>query len=115
MHEMSIITSVFSLIETKIDSNKKNKITTIRLNVGKFSNAVPSSLEFAFSTLKKGTIFENAELIINAIELKCLCLDCKEEMVMTDHRFTCYSCSGNNLKITSGRELFLDSVDVEEI
>ena len=114
MHEMSIITSVFSTIEKKIDRIDEINITAVRLNVGKFSNAIPSALEFAFDSIKKGTVFESAQLTINEIELKCLCIICNKEIIMNDYKFICPHCNGYDLKIISGRELFIDSVDIEK-
>ncbi len=117
MHEMSIITSVFSIIEKELkDGNKisgQSSVAAIRLIVGKFSNAIPDALMFAFNSAKKGTIFEKSELIIKETPLKCLCKSCGLEFILEKHSFICEGCNSKDLSITSGRELFVESIDIE--
>jgi len=109
---MSVITSVFSVIKKNLPQ-KNISVTAIRLNVGKFSNVIPDALQFAFDSIKKGTVFEKALLFINEIELTCLCNDCNKTVVMTKHNFVCENCGSCNLTIVTGRELFIESIDVE--
>ncbi len=115
MHEMSIVMNVFNTIERELEKSHPKQtppVKTVRLVVGKFSNAIPDALLFAFDSAKENTIFENAELEIKETDLICRCRDCDKETVMKKHTFICPECDSKNMEILSGRELFIESIDI---
>ncbi|MBN1683971.1 MAG: hydrogenase maturation nickel metallochaperone HypA [Gammaproteobacteria bacterium] len=78
MHEFSIIQNIFPIIEKNAKDHHLKIITKVTLNLGKSCQCLPDFLQFAFQTLAKNTIAENAELVIQEIPGKSAVLDCIE-------------------------------------
>lgn len=114
MHEVSIVQSLFSILNEKMEKlyGKKIPVSKIKVVVGKLTTVVPDALEFAFELLAKDTIYENAEIDIKYVPLKVKCLDCKAEMVLDEPFMFCRACDSFNLKIISGEELYVETFEV---
>jgi len=56
MHELSLVTGLFEILEEKARDEKALRVTAVTLRVGRLSGVVPELLETAFDTFKKGTI-----------------------------------------------------------
>lgn len=115
MHEMSLITSMLTEITDTLQSGYGSyRVKEIRLKAGRLSNAVPEALQSAFRAAARGTAFEDAVLAIENIPLRCLCTGCKTETESDSLFWACPKCGSEKIRITGGRELFIDSVDIEE-
>lgn len=68
MHEISIISNVISTVEACACENNLNSVTCIYLEIGEFNFIKNNSLFFIFDIMKKETICDNAQLIINNIK-----------------------------------------------
>lgn len=110
MHELALIESVMSMVKASALENGIKRINEISLVVGRFANAVPESLNFAFEALKKDEyIFAHAVLQIKQTPVICRCRQCACEFTLErDYRFVCPRCQVNDIEITSGRELYVD-------
>lgn len=113
MHELSLIASLFEIMEEKARESKAKKIVNVKLQVGLLSGAVPGLLKTAFDIYKKDTIANAAELEIEEVPLKIRCLECEIEMIKDDFAFVCSRCQSSNLKTLAGTELILQKMDVE--
>ena len=113
MHELSLIASLFEIMEEKAKENKAKRIVCVKLQVGKLSGAVPEFLKTAFDIYKKDTIADEAKLEIEEVSLKIRCLECKTEMIKDDFALVCSRCQSSNLKTLAGTELILQKMDVE--
>jgi len=117
MHEMSVLMNIFEAVEETLGKQfdtAKVRVEKIRLQVGKLSMVVPEALQFAFSVAKEGTIFKDAALEIREIPLVATCNECGEKITMDRPIFECTKCGSVDLHIISGRELFIESVEIEE-
>jgi len=68
MHELSIVASLFEIIEEKAQEKGSTKIISVKLQIGKLSGVVPEFLITAFDMYKKDTIAQDAELEIEEVE-----------------------------------------------
>lgn len=116
MHELALVESVMSAVKISAAENNINTVTRIGLVVGRFSNAIPESLEFAFEALKTDeAMFCNAQLFIKQTPVVCRCRQCGREFTIErDFRFVCPDCQSNDIKITGGRELYVDYYEGDE-
>ena len=57
MHELSIIASLFEIMEEKAGEKRAKKIVFVKLRVGKLSGVVPEFLHTAFDMYKKDTVW----------------------------------------------------------
>lgn len=116
MHELSIAMNIFRIIREKLKKmyGKYYPVKKVTVNIGKMSTVVPSALEFCFEIAGKDTIFEGTKLKIVEIPLKIHCEDCGEDMILDEPFFFCRKCDSFNLKILSGKELNVDTFEIDE-
>lgn len=115
MHELSIVQNLMDVVLKSIQGRKPLRLTKINVRVGEFSGVVPESMQFAFDTVKSGTIFDSALLDIDRIPFCARCADCGFEFGMEDDFiFMCPSCGSRNADIISGKELYIQSIEAEE-
>ena len=113
MHELSLIASVFDVLEEKAREHGAGRVTAVVLKVGVMSGVVPDLLESAFDIYKKGTIAETARLEIVVVPVKLRCPDCGGEAVREETDFSCAGCGSRRVEIVEGRELVVERIELE--
>jgi hydrogenase nickel incorporation protein HypA/HybF len=116
MHEISIAHNIHRIVREKIKEmyGKTIPVKKVKMVIGKMSNVVPEALDFALELVSKDTEFENAEYEIDYRPLKVKCKDCKEEMILDEPFMFCRKCESFNIEIISGRELYVDSFEIDD-
>lgn len=113
MHEMALMAGVFDIIKQYTASIEGKKVNRVTLVVGEMTNAVPEALQYAFEVYAAETIGSGAELIIKEIPLVASCSNCGWEGKTEKHMFICPQCSALGMEIKSGRELYVESLEVD--
>lgn len=113
MHELSLVTSLFEVLEEEARKHGAKRVLSVRLRVGAMSGVVPDLLESAFDMYKKGTIAESAGLEIVVVPVKLRCPDCGGEAVREDTDFSCLACGSRRVEIVEGRDLVVDRIELE--
>ncbi|PKM80431.1 MAG: hydrogenase maturation nickel metallochaperone HypA [Firmicutes bacterium HGW-Firmicutes-14] len=113
MHEMALMAGVFEIISRYTADFPEKRVTKVTLVVGEMTNAVPEALEAAFEVYANSTNVEGAELVIKEIPLLARCTECGREGRIEKHMFVCPACSSLSMEIKSGRELYVDSLEVD--
>ena len=113
MHELSIVASLFEIMEEKAQENKSKKIISVKLQVGKLSGVVPEFLISAFDMYKKNTIAHDAKLEIETVPLKIQCKTCDKTTIQEDFVFICPHCGSLDLKTITGKELIMEKMELE--
>lgn len=113
MHELSIIASLFEIMEEKAREKDAKKITLVKLQVGALSGVVPEFLLTAFDIYKKDTLAKDAALEIEEVPLRIQCQKCGKDMIKKDFVFMCTFCGSKDLKTRSGTELLLEKMELE--
>jgi hydrogenase nickel incorporation protein HypA/HybF len=113
MHELSIVASLFEILEAKARENQATKIVRVMLKVGKLAGVVPEFLQSAFDSYKQDTIAAEARLEIEEVPLKMRCRKCATEIEKEDFILVCPSCGSTDIEILEGMDLFLDKIDLE--
>lgn len=113
MHELSLIASVFDVLEEKAKEHGAVRVTGVVLKVGVMAGAVPDLLESAFKTYRKGTLAEGARLEIIIVPIRLHCPDCGGEAVREDTDFSCAACGSRRVEIIEGRELVVERIEME--
>jgi hydrogenase nickel incorporation protein HypA/HybF len=109
MHELSIMQSVVNICE---QNAKGNQIKSVTLEVGELSGIIPNALEFCFESCTKGTLLENAQLIINVIPPKVRCNGCGAIFSAKAYYDSCPQCKGFDIEILFGEELRVKELEV---
>ncbi len=115
MHEVSIALGMVDELTRIARENNAEKITLVKLKIGKLSGIVVDSLKFAFDAIKlEHPIMTTAEIIINEIPLIYKCNDCNTEFEADDLYFPeCTGCKSYNLAIISGEEQHIENVELD--
>jgi len=113
MHELSLVASLFEILEAQRKKEGFKKITAIRLRCGTFSGVVPECLETAFEIYKKETLASEARLILEVVPVKFRCRRCGHEETAHDLPFICSVCQERDIEILDGTELTLVSIEAE--
>ncbi len=113
MHELSIVSSLFEIMEEKSREKGAKKITFVKLQVGKLSGVVPDFLHTAFNIYKKDTLAHGAELEIEEVPVVIECRRCGKIIKKDDFVFICSFCGSKELKTLSGTELILEKLELE--
>ena len=113
MHELSITESILQIANDEANRVGATKIKVIRLKVGAMSQMVPDSVQYYLDLLTRGTIAEGVKLEATVIPVGATCPDCSESFLVENYDLTCPRCGGTG-KITQGRELSVESLEVEK-
>ena len=113
MHELSITQSILDLVTKEAEKQGAQRITLIRLKIGELTNVDPACVEFYLEVIGKGTIAEGVKLEAEVLPLTAECEDCGRRFPVENWDFSCPQCGGGKAKMVTGKELFVESIEVE--
>ena len=113
MHEFSIAQSIIQIVLEEARKANARKVIKVTLNIGELAGVLPESLYFCFELLAKSTIAENATLAIKRIPIGARCSQCEITFQIQDNHFHCPRCGKAAIEVTSGRELQIAQLEVE--
>lgn len=113
MHELAITQSMLDLVLRQAEEAGSGKVGRINLVIGEMTGVVARSVQFYFDFLSRDTPAEGAVLNFKIIPTTARCRDCHREFELGEFDWTCPYCQGNNIDITGGKELFVESIEVE--
>lgn len=108
MHELAITQS---LLETVLGRTGERSVTAVRLRIGQLSGVLPDAMRFCFELVSEGTRLAGAKLQIDEPQGQGWCRSCQQDFAIPDSIPLC-PCGSADVKITSGRELMVTSVEV---
>jgi len=110
MHELSLTQNILNLA---LQNAGEKRILRVNLRVGQFSDEREESIEFYWNDLAKGTLAQDAELHFQRVKAELKCLECGTLFCSEEEASTCPHCFSHRLKLLSGDDVRLDSIDVE--
>jgi hydrogenase nickel incorporation protein HypA/HybF len=113
MHELSITQSLFDLVLDQANKAGVKKVSVINLVIGDMTGIVGDSVRFYLDFIARETIIEGAKLNIKTVATRAMCRDCRKESGLREFDWTCPECGGSNLELISGKELFVESIEVD--
>lgn len=115
MHEMGIAEGILSSsLDAAVEADAV-RITKVRVTIGVLTEVCEDALQFAWEAIRPGTLAEDATLEVTMVEASSRCADCGHEW--THDRYSgaqCPSCGGWLVRLLRGRELKIDSIDIDE-
>ncbi len=113
MHELSITQSMLDLVLEQAKEAGAKEVKKINLVVGGMTGVVEECVQFYFNFLGKGTIAERAVLSFTKVPTTAQCQSCGEHFEVKEFVWVCPHCGSNNMELTAGKELFVESIEVE--
>lgn len=115
MHEVAIVQSLIEQVSEEVRrGGHRGRVTRLQLVIGRLSGVHADSIRFAFEMLGPGTIVEPAQLDIVEPRAECVCQACHARQPIEDLALRCPQCGSGEVRIEGGRELLLQTIEVED-
>ena len=114
MHELGIMTGVAEVATSSAKQAGATKVCSITLLVGEMTEAIEDALRFSFEVLQEGDpLLEGCELVIKNISCHSVCFECGADYDHDRFHMSCPECGGVDTKLLAGRELTIESLEVD--
>ena len=114
MHELSLAQQMVTTFEKCAAEANATKVVKATVKIGALTCVESETLTFAFGIVSKGTLLEHCELIILRVPLTATCSVCSYEGEVNPLLPECPRCGAFGLEVRSGRELVLESIEIED-
>ena len=113
MHEQSIVASLLSTALKNAEKERASKILRICLVVGELSGVEEEAVNFYFGFVSKNTIAAEASIAYRHVPVELRCRKCETVFRPEKYDLHCPHCREQQVDIVAGRELYIDSLEVE--
>ena len=113
MHELSITQDMLDLVLEQAEQAEAKKVGRINLVIGEMTGIVEECVRFYFGFVSEGTPAEGADLHIKKVASEARCRGCGKNFEIDEFDWTCPHCGSKDVEITAGKELFVESIEVE--
>jgi hydrogenase nickel incorporation protein HypA/HybF len=114
MHEMGIAEGILSSALEAARGAGAASINSVDITVGELTEVAEDALQFAWEAIRTGTMAEGAPLNVRMVDAASRCADCGHEWIHDRYSGTkCPSCAGYLVSLLRGRELKIDSIDID--
>ena|SRR5579863_5331280 len=115
MHELSIVSSVVETVMESLVAYPGARVVEVRLKVGALASVVVDSLEFCWGIATEGTPLAGARLVVNTVPVVMHCAVCDADVELEGvQSFRCPRCGEACIDLRQGRELDIESFEIEE-
>lgn len=115
MHELSIVEALIDQVNREVDqAGQSGPVRRLALSIGRLSGVHPDSVRFAFELLTQNTSMEHAEIVIEEPKAVCRCRACGAPTEIDELVVQCPRCAAADIVIEGGRELLLQTIEIEE-
>ncbi len=114
MHELPVTQGILDVAVEAAQKAGAARIASINPTVGDLTSIVDDSVEFYWEILSKGTIAEGAVLHFRREPAAAACVDCGHTWNVTPPIMPqCLQCGSARIRVTGGREFFVESIEVD--
>ncbi len=113
MHELGITENIVNITLAKADEAQAKKVSQINVVIGEMSGFVTDCIQFYFDALSRDTIAQGAVLHFELVPAQLRCRSCSAIFTPEDTLWTCPECRERSVEIFRGRELYIESIEVE--
>lgn len=113
MHEQSIVESLLFTVLKNAEKEKASKILRICVVVGELSGVEEEAVNFYFGFVSKNTIAAEASISYTHVPMELRCRECETIFKPEKYDLHCPNCKEQQVDIVAGRELYVDSIEVE--
>ena len=110
MHELSLTQNI---LDHALKAAGLKRIVRVNLVIGQFSDERAEAIRFYWDDLAKDTLAQTAELSFEWAAAEMKCLACGTVFNPGEETALCPNCQSHRLKLLSGDEVRLESIDVE--
>lgn len=115
MHEMALTRNVVDMVVEEASAAGASKVRTVYLEIGVARDIVEDMFEGMFAYMAKGTVAENAELIISRPPFMVRCNQCDHVYhidVRNPDTWVCGTCGERDYQLESGMEFCINGIEL---
>jgi hydrogenase nickel incorporation protein HypA/HybF len=115
MHELSLVTSVVESVTQALADYPGARVLEVRLKVGVLAAVVEDALEFCYGIATEGTPLEGSKLKVDLLPVVIHCERCDADRELPGvQSFRCPICGTPSNDMRQGRELEIDSFEIDD-
>ena len=114
VHEFSIAQTIVQTVLAELKKVQPARLVRARIVAGHLHQIVPANLTLAYKVLTKETAAAGSFLSVRRVPITAECRQCHWRGKIRGALFVCGRCKGSDIEITGGKELYLDSIEVEQ-
>jgi hydrogenase nickel incorporation protein HypA/HybF len=116
VHEGPVTESILKIVLDYAEEKKAERVTKVHVTIGEMTGYVEDSIRFYWDSLTVGTKAEGAELEISYVPIRIKCGSCGNEYIAPDQfSLFCPSCGFFGGTTVTGKELTVDSIEIERV
>ena len=113
MHELSVTEAILDVASEHARRVNAARVTELYLVIGQLSSIVDESVQFYWDLISAGTLCEGARLHFQRVPAELQCLNCGQTYTLSGELTDCPHCHSARVKVLTGEEFYLDSIEVE--
>ncbi len=114
MHELAVTESLLKTASEYAMKNDAKKVIALNLVIGDLSGIIDDSVQFYWDIISEDTICSAAKLNVEKEPAKFQCQSCKHKFNLDGELSPCPKCQSINIKVISGDEFLLKSIEIEK-
>jgi hydrogenase nickel incorporation protein HypA/HybF len=115
VHELSIAASIVEAVTESAAAYPGSRVKEVRLRVGALASVVEDSLQFCWELATEDSPLKGSTLVIQKLPVVVYCDACDAESTLDGvQSFRCPTCGRIATDLRHGRELELESIELEE-
>lgn len=114
MHELALAQEIVAMVSRHVPLAQAGQVRSVHVRIGALAGVVPESLEFCFSAVVAGTVWESADLVMTRVPAEACCLDCAAAFPTQAPGAGCPTCGSRFVRMTRGQELHVDAVELAD-
>lgn len=115
MHELSIVSSIVESVTESLAAYPGAQVKEVRLRVGALASVIEDSLQFCYQIATDDTPLAGSKLVVTVLPVVMHCEPCGQDVTLASlQSFRCPQCGEPVGDLRQGRELEIDSIEIEE-
>lgn len=115
MHEVALVESLLESVHEQLrEAGIVGRVRRLDVIIGPLSGVVPEAFRFAFEVLSPESLGPGCELVIHTRPARCQCQSCGAVSEIAELTYVCPVCGSHDIRLEGGRELMLQSIEVDE-
>lgn len=116
MHELSIVSSIVDSVTETLAAYPGATVKEVRLRVGALASVIEDSLQFCYGIAIEGTPLHGSTLVVKVLSVRMHCAKCAQEVEIASlQSFRCPRCDDPLADMRQGRELEIESIEIDEV
>jgi hydrogenase nickel incorporation protein HypA/HybF len=114
MHELSIVSSVVDQVIETLNAYPGARVREVRLRLGALSAVIEDSLQFCYGIATQNTPLAGSVLVVKVLPIVMRCDSCNADVELPGvQSFRCPRCEAPVSDLRQGRELEIESIEIE--